>query len=142
MLITEKNSGDYCKILYDELRSVLNTTDKIYISNIVLIAQFDHIEFAELLYSEKDLRYWIEKTNVFFKDAMQTEDLLIEMYVDNNINNCFTNLKKALKEYFEFDGYFKALHEKDELAIATWEITKVIEKNNYNGLLKMIERGK
>ena len=142
MLITEKNSGDYCKILYDELRSVLNTTDKIYISNIVLIAQFDHIEFAELLYSEKDLKYWIEKTNEFFKNALQTDDLLIEMLVDENTNNCFRNLKKALKEYFEFDGYFKALYEKDEYALATWEITKALEKNNYNDLLKMIERGK
>lgn len=140
MLITEKNSSDYCKILYDELRSVLNTTDKIYISNIVLIAQYDHIEFAELLYSEKDLRYWIEKTNVFFKNALQTDDLLIEMFVDKNINNCFKNLKKALKEYFEFDGYFKALHEKDEYALATWEITKMVEKNNYENLFKMVER--
>lgn len=141
MLINENTKDDYCRLIYDNLRSVFNTSDKLNISNIVCVAQFDHIEFAELLYSEKDLRYWIEKTNVFFKDALQTDDLLIEMFVDNNINDCFKNLKKALKEYFEFDGYFKALHEKDELAIATWEITKVIEKNDYNGLLKMLKGG-
>ncbi len=134
MLITKENSIDYCKILYNELRSVLNVDDKIYISNIVCIAQYDHIKFADLLYGSGDLRYWINKTNEYFKRETNTEDTLIEMFVNENVNQCFNNLKKALKEYFEFDGYFKALHEKDEYALATWEITKMAEKRNFKDL--------
>lgn len=139
MLITAKTKDAYCKILYNELRSIFNTTDKLHISNIVCIAQFDHIKFANLLYGGKNLKYWIKKTNDFFKKETNTEDELIEMNIDVNMENCFTNLKKALKEYFEFEGYFKALYEKDELALATWEIVQVFGKKSIHEMLKEIK---
>lgn len=139
MLINENTKDTYCKILYNELRGIFNTSDKLNISNIICVAQFDHIIFAELLYNGKDLKYWIKKTNDFFKKETNTEDELIEMNIDVNMENCFTNLKKALKEYFEYNGYFKALYEKDELAIATWEIVQLFEKKSIHEMLKEIK---
>ncbi len=141
MLINDNTFENYCKILSNNLRGVINMSDKLNISNIVTIAQCDHRQFADLIYGEKNLKHWIDKTNAFFKNQMQTEDLFIEIFINDNVENCFNNLRKALKEFFEFYGYFKALYEKDEFAIATWEITKVIEKNDYNGLLKMLKGG-
>lgn len=139
MLIDKYTKDAYCKILYNELRDILNTSDKLNISNIICIAQFDHIKFADLLYNGKNLKYWIEKTNDFFKKETNTSETFIEIHVDENMENCFTNLKKALKEYFEFEGYFKALYEKDELALATWKIVQAFEKKSINEMLKEIK---
>ena len=85
---------------------------------------------AELLYSENDLEYFVNKGNQYFKeldinDKTFDEDLF-EYYKNENLDNAFLKTIEILKKKIEIQdkGYFKCLFEKDEWALATAEISE------------------
>ena len=123
------------KAVYNNLRGIPNLTDKLTITNIFLVAYSDRKVFADLLYDDNDLTYWIERINIFFQKASGEDDKFLSMsIVTPNEMYCFKEMVKALRETFDNDGYFKALHAGDEYAMAVYEVCKVIEKVDWKNM--------
>ena len=117
------------KAVYNNLRAIPNMTDKLAITNIFLTAYHDVKMFADLLYGGNDLQYWLDRINDFFMQSIDTTDKLLRIStITFNENNCFRDMVKESRKAFDDDGYYKALHEGDEYAIAVYEVCKVVEK--------------
>ena len=117
------------KVVYNNLRAIPNVTDKIAVTNIFLTAYYDGRMFADLLYSANDLQYWLERINDFFRQSLDTRDKLLGIStITSNENNCFRDMVKESRKAFDDDGYYKALYEGDEYAIAVYEVCKVVER--------------
>lgn len=123
------------RLIYDELRCVADITDKIAISAIVLTASYSQYDFADLLYSNQNLDYWVSRTNRFFQNKTPN-NIDKSTYIDainanKAMEDIFLKFITAIRKAYDKDGLYKALFNKDEYAIATVEIFDVIKSKNW-----------
>lgn len=152
MVIT--NEDDFRKlmnIVVNELRGVHEFGRKLTITTIVIVAMYESEIFANLLYGEKSLEYWIDNVEDFLnkKGGLDGEHFFERFVMDFNTNEMFKNMIHELRKVYD-DGFYKALFQGDEYAIACDEIAKIFEKSKneksinfmYNELKKMEERAR
>lgn len=111
------------KIIYDYTRNLMNIEDKLNIATIFIFCQkLNSVKFAELLYTENH-ELFIEELNYFYKDAEIVFNLNLS---DKQIKNCFEKVLEQVIKQEDANGYYKAVFEKDEYALAICNIV------NYN----------
>ena len=130
MYINFLEKTEFENVMLDSLRELFDVNQKILVSTICLIFLQDDKMTAELLYSENDLEYFVEKGNKYFKDLdindKSFDENLFEYYKNENLDSSFLKTVELLKNKIEQQdkGYFKCLFENDEWALATSEASE------------------
>lgn len=107
------------EIIYDTAREVFNVEDKISIATVFLFCmQRDDRLFAELLHTD-DHRGFVERLNAEYAKY----DVDFSIRFDNaNVHRSFRRTVEKVRQVYDRDGFYKALSEKDEYALAVHEI--------------------
>lgn len=108
------------RLCYEELRPLHNIDDKIGIMSIFLFAMEDDMKYARLLYNGNDH---------IFKEWEKNE-IEVNINFGDNVKTCYDALVLKLIEEDDKNGYFKALNNGDEYAIAIYEICNTVENCN------------
>lgn len=106
-------------IIYDTCREVFNVEDKIRISSIFIFCyKLGAREFSEILYTPEPKNYIAE-----LQERYKEYDIDLTVNFDNpNAKNAFFKTSEALAKKMDTDGFYKAIYNKDELALAVVEI--------------------
>lgn len=124
MIINSSNWDTFTKILYDDLRNVINIDEKITISTTILICSKDQKMFADLMYSKRTLKQTFDYVDEYLQKLSGTSDKFIDEFrVNKEVEVCFQEVKKSLQSKLDTDGYFKALYGGDPFAQVIYEIT-------------------
>lgn len=108
-------------IIYETTREVRSVEDKLRIGTVFLFCQqLGNVKLSELLYADNHAKF-IDDLNNEYKEF--SFDLSIN-FDDVNIKNAFYNTLEKVKKDWDSDGFLKAIHEKDEFAIAICDIVK------------------
>lgn len=111
------------KIIYDHARNLINIEDKLNIATIFLFCfKLNSVKFSELLYTENH-ELFVEELNYFYKDSEIVFNLNLK---DAQIKKSFLNVLAEVIKKEDADGFYKAVFEKDEYALAICNIV------NYN----------
>ena len=112
------------KIIYHSARSLNNVEDKLSISVLVLFCyKTSGAIFAELLYSN-DHSQFIDRLTAQHSNY----EIDFSIRLDNpNVREAFTKTLDKVKEQYDANGYYKALHEGDPFALV---IEKITEQKN------------
>ena len=112
------------KIIYDSARSLNNVEDKLSISVLVIFCyKTSGKMFAELLYGSNHKQF-IERLTAQYISY----DIDFSIRLDNpNVREAFTKTLDKVKEQYDANGYYKALHEGDPFALV---IEKITEQKN------------
>lgn len=109
-------------IIYDTTRGVFNVEDKLSIATVFLFAwQYGEEDFAELLYTD-DPDAYIKGLNDRFKQF--DVDFTVRLD-DRNVREAFDKTRIAVRDKHDADGFYKALYNRDEFAIAVLDIVSV-----------------
>ena len=141
----KKLQNKFHAALYDNLRSIYNVSEKIIISNIILTAYYNAKVFAELLYGTHDLGYWHGRINAYFQEKLQiTDNVLPYVNLGENEKNCFKNVVASCRKIFDYNGYYKALYEEDEFAVANYEVCDLFNqmRNKWPNTVSIQKHGK
>lgn len=110
------------KIIYDTTRGIYSVEDKLSIATIFIFCwKLSNKHFAELLYTDDHLIF-IEKLSQEFSKA--EIDLSISLN-DKNIRDAFYKTLEEVKLKYDANGFFRALYNEDEYALA---INEILEK--------------
>lgn len=110
-------------IIYETTRNLQNIEDKLRIATIFLFChKLNAQAFADLLYA-KNHELNIKYLNEEFKSYGVDFNIRLN---DRNIRDAFFKTLEKVKEKYDDDGYYKALHEGDDFAVVIAEIM------NYN----------
>ena len=108
------------KIIYNTTREIYSVEDKLSIGTIFIFCyKFSGFKFAELLYTD-DHKGLINNLSEEFLDYEVDFTVRLE---DKNINSCFHKTLEKVREKYDSNGYYKALFEGDEYALAVNELT-------------------
>lgn len=107
-------------IIYQTTRGLYNMEDKLSISSLVLFCwKLGGEVFAELLYTD-NYDSLINKLT----DKYENYDIDLSIKLEEKqIRECLIKTIEKVRDKCDADGYYKALYEKDELAIMVNEIT-------------------
>jgi hypothetical protein len=109
------------KIIYETTREIHSLEDKMSIATIFLFCyKLDGATFAELLYTDNHADF-IEKLNKEHSDYGINLKIRLN---DKNVSNSFYKTLEKVKEKYDANGYYKALYEGDEFAIAISDIVE------------------
>ena len=131
MYLNYLKKEEFEMIMLDGLRELFDINQKILVSTLCLIFLQDDYLTADLMYKNENLEYFVEKGNKYFQDLEINEgefkENLFEYYKNENLDSAFLKTRESLKIKIESkdSGYFMALFEKDEWAIATQESSEI-----------------
>jgi hypothetical protein len=107
------------KIIYDTTREIYSVEDKLRIATIFIFCyKEDSKLFAELLYTKSHVKF-IYNLNFKYQDYEVDFGIRLE---DRNVKNSFYKTLEKVKEKYDPDGYYKALFNGDEFALAIYDI--------------------
>lgn len=113
------------KIIYDTTRGIYSVEDKLSIATIFIFCwKLSNKHFAELLYTDDHLIF-IEKLSQEFSNA--EIDLTVRLE-DKNIRDAFYKTLEEVKLKYDSNGFFQAVYNKDEYAIAIGKIINDVSK--------------
>ena len=117
-------------IIYETTRDIYSIEDKLRIATIFIFCYERGGEtFAELLYTD-DHEAYIER----IKDEYATYDIDLSVRLsDRNVRDCFNRTLRRVKEKYDADGYFRAIHDKDPFAMVIQDILLANQKMMSNG---------
>lgn len=118
-------SKKFNKLCYDELRAVVNLTDKVFITSLFLFAMEDDLKYAKLLYQGYDhiIAEW------------EQNEIFVELNFENkNVKQAIESITNKLIEKDDANGYYKGLFDGDEYAVAIYEITKTVKEKKCSQL--------
>lgn len=130
MYLNYLEKTEFENVMLESLREIHDVTQKVLVSTLCLIFLADDKLTAELLYSENDLEYFMERGNKYFKELeindKSFDENLFEYYKNENLDSAFLKTVEILKKKIEMQdkGYFKCLFEKDDWALATAEASE------------------
>ena len=108
------------KIIYDTTREIHSVEDKLSIGAIFIFCyKFSSLKFAKLLYTDDHQGFICGLSEEFLNYGVEFTVRL----EDENINNCFHKTLEKVREKHDSNGYYKALFEGDNYAIAVNELT-------------------
>lgn len=103
------------KIIYQTARSLNNVEDKLSISVLFLFCYKESVSlFSELLYTSNHKQF-IEKLNSKYSDYKVDFSVNLE---NKNVNEAFCKTLEKVIEIYDKEGFYKALYEGDEFALA------------------------
>lgn len=106
-------------IIYETTRNVQNIEDKLRIATIFLFChKLNAQAFADLLYA-KNHELHIKYLNEEFKSYGVDFNIRLN---DRNIRDAFFKTLQKVKEKYDSEGFYKALHEGDSFAVVIAEI--------------------
>ena len=118
-LLFKINSMQIEPIIYETTRSIYSVEDKLSIAVIFVFCwKLDNKTFAEFLYTS-DHEDFLKSLNDEYKDY--EVDFTIRLS-DKNVRECFYKTLDKVKEKYDKEGFYKALYEGDEYAIACCDI--------------------
>ncbi len=107
-------------IIYETTRGIYSIEDKLSIGTIFIFCwKLSSKLFSELLYTDNHEEF-VSKLNSLYKNY--DVDFSIRLH-DKNVRDCFFKTLEKVKEIYDANGFFKALHEEDEFAVVVNEIT-------------------
>ncbi len=102
-------------IIYDTTRELLNVEDKLRIATLFLFCrEISNLKFSELLYIDNHEDFICQLNADYSKYEV---DFTLN-FSNKNISNSFYKTLEKVKAVFDSNGYYKALFEKDEFALA------------------------
>lgn len=123
-------------IIYETTRGVFNIEDKISISTLFLFCwQSETEDFAEVLYTSRP-DVFIKELNERYKSF--DLDFSIRLS-DKSILEAFKLTQTKVAEKYDKDGFYKAVFDKDEMAIAVIDIVNSMSKFKLPEVKKRIE---
>ena len=126
--------GKFHAALLDGVRGIRDVSEKVAIATIVLAVRYDGKAFAELLYGAGGLAYWHGRVNAYFRGRLSTEDdVLPGVSLGGNEESCFRSVVASCRKIFDGAGYYKALHEGDAHAAATYEVCRLLSQMQGRG---------
>lgn len=114
------------EIVYDSLRDVRNIDDKVFISSLFIVAEDNYKAYAELLYGS------VDKCIEILKEVYDHEVMDFNNYIrmeNVNVKNGIELTKAELIKH-DYKGFYKAVYNKDEFALAICDICNK-SKNAY-----------
>ena len=103
------------KIIYQTCRNITNVEDKVSVSSLFLFCYGKSSSlFAELLYTSSHIDF-IENLNLKYSDYDINFSVRLEK---EDINEAFLDTLGKVKEKYDENGFYKALYDGDEFAIA------------------------
>lgn len=112
-------------IIYNTTRGLINLEDKLSISNIFLFCyKLGTIYFSELLYTSNHKKF-IKKLEKEYKEYNINLHIKLK---DKNILSAFNMTLDEVKLKYDKDGFYKAVFEKDEFALACLDVSEKVFK--------------
>lgn len=106
-------------IIYETTREIYSIEDKLSIATIFLFCyEKDSKLFSELLYAKNHIKF-IDSLNEKYSEY--EIDFSVKLS-DRNIKNSFYKTLEKIKEKYDYNGYHKALFEKDSFALVIYDI--------------------
>lgn len=134
------------EIIYQTTRDLLNVEDKLRIATVFLFCErFGNEKMAELLYCNHPERF-VSSLNAEY--ASYEVDFAID-FADKNISQSFEATRRAVIQKYDSDGFYKAVYNKDDFALAICDVCKAVStfevkaiKNEVAEQLQLFEKSK